>query len=331
MNACPHCRQPLKKESSSSTELSVVLPVFNEEANIVELFQRVTQTLQSLKTRYEIIFVDDGSNDRSFQILSDLHQNDQSHIQVIRFSRNFGHHQAILAGLEKANGNFAAIMDSDLQDRPEDIPTLYQKAREGYDCVYGIRPKKHHGVFKRLSSRIFWWIIKRLSGYPIPANQSIFRILNRRAYQAILSMQDRYPFLAGMCVWVGFKQTTVPIQHDQRHRGGSKYSVRKMVNLMWAAVTGFSTRPLRFVSYLGILISTFSFAMMICLSFIQLIKGSAVTGWASTIVVIFFLGGIQLVVLGVIGEYLGKTYLQTLNRPRAIIESWLPLIKKDLT
>jgi dolichol-phosphate mannosyltransferase len=299
-------------------EFSVVIPVNNEEDNVRELHRRLGTVMERLGT-YEIIFVDDGSSDKSWQIIKDLHERDAS-VKGLSFSRNFGHHIAITAGLDHANGNAIILMDGDLQDPPEEIPKLLKKFNEGYELIYGIRKEKKDSILKRFASFVFWWFINSFSGINIPRNQTLLRIFDRKILDALNSMRERSRFIHGMIAWTGFKTAMQEVEHAPRERGKSKYNVIKLFRLAFNAITSFSTFPLRLATYLGLLSAGIGLIYGLYFIYKKIFLGIPVLGYASTIIAVLFIGGIQLLILGIIGEYLGRVYQEVQARPIYIVK-----------
>ncbi len=306
----------------SKKQISVVLPVFNENANLMPLFARLEKTLRPLG-EFEIIFVDDGSRDNSYEVLSRLFHLHPENTQVVRHARNFGQHVALLTGLEMASGQTVIFMDCDLQQSPEELPLFIGKVNEGFDCVIGVRGPQKGSFFKRLSSTLFWMGISRLSNTRIVPHQVMTRAFNQSFAKALLSMGDVEPFLAGMCAWVGMRQTTLTVEHEVRAAGKTSYSLGRMIRLMWTASTGYSMFPLKMATALGLLSATGSFLLGLYFMYQKAVNGLGITGWASLMVSVFFASGVQLIVLGVMGEYIGRTFWQTLNRPRKIVDQHL--------
>jgi glycosyltransferase involved in cell wall biosynthesis len=315
---------------NSKPEFSVVIPVCNEQENIPELHSRLKDVMETLCRKenlsgdcYEIIMVDDGSSDSSWSIIEGVHGKD-NRLKGISFSRNFGHHIAITAGLDYAKGRVVILMDADLQDPPEEIPRLFEKFKEGYDVVYGIRKERKDPFLKRISSSLFWWILRRFSGVDMPRGQTMLRILSRRHVDALKDMRERARFIHGMMAWSGFSAETVEVEHNPRTKGKSKYNVARMFRLAFHAVTSFSTVPLRLATYMGLASSVISFFIGAYFLYKKIFLGIPVLGFAAIIVSIFFVGGIQLLVLGIFGEYIGRTYQEVQRRPLYIIkESFL--------
>lgn len=304
---------------------SVVIPIFNEEENMIELHARLTKVLEGLcaeeghpKDSFEIILVDDGSRDKSWPLIAELHGQD-ARVKGLSFSRNFGHHAAITAGIDSAQGQTVILMDGDLQDPPEELPRLYEKSKEGFDLVYGIRIERHDPLMKKLTSHLFWGILRRFSGVDMPMGQTMMRILSRRLVDSLKEMREYARFIHGMMAWVGFKSTTVLVAHSPRKRGVSKYNVARLFKLAFHAITSFSTVPLRIATYVGILSSVVSLLIGCFFIYRKIFFNIPVLGYASIIVAVFFVGGIQLLVLGILGEYLGRTYQEVQDRPIYIV------------
>ncbi len=307
-------------------KFSIVIPIYNEEDNILELYNRLTAVMNRLcdfegysSSDYEIIMVDDGSTDNSWALIKNLNTKD-NRVKGISFSRNFGHHIAITAGLDYASGNAIILMDGDLQDPPEEIPKLYEKFKEGYDIVYGIRLERKDPFLKKLSSKIFWWILKQFSGVNMPTGQTMLRILRNNVVDILKEMREYSRFIHGMMAWTGFKQIQVLIHHAPRTKGKSKYNIPKMFKLAFHAITSFSIVPLRLATWLGIWSAFLSLFFGIYFIARKIFYNIPVPGFASIIVAIFFVGGVQLLVLGIFGEYIGRTYQEVQKRPLYIIK-----------
>jgi polyisoprenyl-phosphate glycosyltransferase len=296
--------------------LSVVVPVYNEQGNLRLLHQTLTEQFQRLDADHEIIFVDDGSRDGSLQVLRELHELDPSHVKVISLSRNFGHQNALTAGLEHATGDAVIAMDADLQHPPELIPAMVAQWRAGYQVVFTIRQDSQDvGWFKRWSSRAFYALINKITDTPIVPGAADFRLVDRQVVDSLNSMQERARFLRGLVSWVGFRQVGLPYQVCQRHDGQSKYSLRKMLTLALNGVTNFSAFPLRLATYFGFLSAVVGIPYAVWAVYARLFTSSAVPGWASLTTFVLFLGGVQLICLGIIGEYLGRVYDEVKRRP----------------
>ncbi|MGC8893549.1 MAG: glycosyltransferase family 2 protein [candidate division WOR-3 bacterium] len=298
--------------------LSVIVPVFNEKENLSRLYARLSPVLEGITPDHEIILVDDGSRDGSWEAITSLHERDRR-VRGIRFCRNFGHHIALTAGLDMANGDLVAMMDADLQDNPEDLPRLVQKINEGYFLVYGIRKTRQDPFFKRLTSSLFWKWINRLGGVTMPENQAMLRVMRREVTDALRGMREVHRFIHGLMAWTGFPWTTVEVEHSPRAAGKTKYNLGRMFSLAMNAVTSFSVLPLRLSTYLGLGVAFLSAFLGAVVIIRKIFWGYGVVGYASMMATMLFLGGIVLTVLGIIGEYLGKLYIQSLGRPIYII------------
>jgi glycosyltransferase involved in cell wall biosynthesis len=301
--------------------ISVVVPVLNESANVVELARALVATLEPLcrqhgfaDNAFEVMFVDDGSTDETWSLIARFHEQD-SRVGGLRLSRRFGHHQAVTAGLDRARGAAVVVMDGDLQDPPEAIPELYQRHKEGYDLVYAIRQQRQDTLVKRINSQLFWRTMNRVTGLSMPPEQMMLRVLSRRFVNALGEMRESARFVHGMMAWAGFRVTTVPVKHGERKAGVTKYNIGRQLSLALYALTSFSTTPLRIASVLGLVTAGLSFAMGIWLVMAKTFYGYSVEGWASIMTSLFFLSGLQMFVLGIIGEYLGKTYQEVQRRP----------------
>ena len=297
---------------------SIVIPIYNEETNLMELYGRLTKVMSSLGL-YEIIMVDDGSIDRSWQLIKELHRKDPR-VKGLSFSRNFGHHIAITAGLDHAKGQAVILMDGDLQDPPEEIPKLYGKFKEGFDVVYAIRGQRKDPVFKKATSWIFLKFLKKISQVEINLQSGIFRILSKRCVENMRNLREKSRLIVGLINWIGYPQTGVITERHWRYSGKSKYSFFKLFKLAWHGVTSFSYIPLQLATYFGFFVAAISFFMGIYMLYKKLILGIPLLGYASMIVSLFFLGGVILLVLGVIGEYIGRIYTEVQNRPLYVIK-----------
>jgi len=299
-------------------DFSVIIPIYNEEVSIPELYRRLTDVMASLG-EYEIIMVDDGSTDRSWYLIKELHKKDPR-VKGISFSRNFGHHIAITAGLDYAKAEAVVLMDGDLQDPPEEIPNLYDKFKEGYDMVYAIREKRDDPLFKKVTSWIFLRLLRMISNVDIDLYGGIFRILSKRCIDNMRNLKEKSRFMVGLMNWIGFSKAGVKIERHRRYAGKSKYTLFKLFKLAWHGVTSFSYIPLEIASYLGFSVSLISFLIGVYMLYKKLFFGIPILGYASIIVSLFFLGGVILLVLGVIGEYVGRIYAEVQNRPLYIIK-----------
>lgn len=301
--------------------LAVVAPVFNEEELVREFYARLKAALEALvPITYEIIFVDDGSRDRTYERLTDIANNDPS-VRVLRFSRNFGHQIAITAGIDHARGDAVVVIDSDLQDPPEVIAAFVAKWREGYDVVYGIRRRREGETrLKLLTASCYYRILKSLTKTDIPVDVGDFRLMSRRAAEHFKQLREHDRFIRGLVSWIGFKQTGVPYERDRRYAGTTKYPWRKMIKFALDGITSFSSAPLKLATLLGYASSFLAF-LYLCSVFVQKLMGHTVQGWATIMVALLFIGGIQLICIGIVGEYVGRIFNEIKQRPLYIVES----------
>lgn len=299
---------------------SVIVPIFNEEEVLSEAYKRLTAVMQKSDGNYEIIFVNDGSKDNSFEILKDLCQKDKR-VKIIKFSRNFGHQTAITAGTDYAQGKAVIIIDADLQDPPEVIPKLIEKWKEGYEVVYGERQKrKGESFFKLFTASVFYRIIRKISQINVPANVGDFRLIDRKVADILKKIKEKNRFIRGLVSWVGFKQTGVLYERERRFAGKTKYPIRKMLKFAFDAITSFSFFPLYIATYLGFFIAFICFIYIFFIFYLVMFTDKVVPGWSSLMVAILFLGGIQLIAIGIVGEYIGRIGEEVKNRPLYIIE-----------
>jgi glycosyltransferase involved in cell wall biosynthesis len=300
-------------------KLSVVLPVRDEAPVIPDLIPRLASALEALDEPWEVILVDDGSRDSSWALLEDAAERDER-IRAIRFSRNFGHQIALSAGLRLASGDAVVTMDSDLQHPPELIGSLLAKAAEGYDVVYAVRSATDsESWFKRNSARFFYWLLGRLTALDLPQAGGDFRFMSRRVVDALLAMPERHRFLRGMTRWVGYGQATVEYEREPRVAGASKYTLRKMLAFGWDAIISFSTLPLRIASMMGFAISFLGLVYLTYVIAVRLFTDQAIAGWTSVVAAVLILGGVQLLCLGIIGQYLGRMYDEVKARPLFLV------------
>lgn len=299
--------------------LSVIIPIYNEASNINKLWERLTIVLNSMKIQYECIFVNDGSKDESLTIIKQLAVK-STDIRYLDFSRNFGHQIAVTAGLDHAHGDHVVIIDADMQDPPELIPELYAKALQGFDVVYAKRKRrKGESLFKRLTAKSFYRLLSALTNFDIPLDTGDYRIISKRVLEALNKMPEKDKFLRGQISWIGFNQSYIEYVREERQSGESGYSVKKMLHLALNGITGFSDIPLKFVSYLGFLVFFIALFLMIYSLYSWLVKSSTVPGWTSIMLSVLFIGGIQMIAIGIIGEYLARMNNNVRNRPLYII------------
>lgn len=295
--------------------LSVVVPCFNEEAVIESTHQRLGRVLDGVAMPSEIVYVDDGSRDATFSRLAAI-QTADARVRVVRLSRNFGHQFASTAGLQHASGDAVVLIDADLQDPPELIPEMLAKWHEGFAVVYGTRTTRSgEGWFKQATAKLFYRIINRVSEVPIPLDTGDFRLMDRRVVDAILAMPERDRFLRGMVAWAGFRQTPLPYARDPRKAGDSKYPLGKMLHFAGDGILSFSLTPLKFATVLGFVASAMALLGMVWALLVRLESHTWVAGWASIFLAVLFMGGVQLICLGILGEYLGRIYGESKRRP----------------
>ncbi|MGA8326058.1 MAG: glycosyltransferase family 2 protein, partial [Candidatus Cybelea sp.] len=309
---------------SSRPLLSIVVPLYNEAENIAPLVDRIAGVVERLRADYdfEIVLVNDGSTDGTVAAIRGAMQR-YRHVVLINLSRNFGHQLAATAGIEIAAGDAVVLMDGDLQDPPELIEAFVRKWRQGYDVVYAVRrARPGESRFKLLTARAFYRVIKRLTKIAIPLDTGDFRLMSRRVVEALRRLTERHRFLRGMVSWVGFNQTAIEYDRDVRYAGSTKYPVGKMVRFAMDGITSFSDIPLRFASYVGFTVSAIAFVyalIIIAFKLFSLRPPAYTPGWASTIVAVLFLGGVQLMSLGILGEYIGRVYDEVKGRPLYLI------------
>lgn len=302
-------------------EVSVVFPVYNEHENLDVLFKRVHPVLQEAANgSFEVIFVDDGSVDGSEELLDALSARDRRY-KVIHFSRNFGHQAALQAGLEASEGNAVVLMDADLQDPPELISRFIAKWREGYKVVYAIRKTRKEAAWKRLAYYTFYRSMRFIAEIDAPLDAGDFCLMDRRVVDTLVGLPERNRFLRGLRSWIGFKQIGIEYERDARNAGEPKYSLKKLIGLALSGYVGFSSFPLRMAAWLGISSSLAGFAVTVWVILSRIFAPHVPQGWASIIAVVLFMGGVQLIMLGVIGEYLGRVYDEVRQRPLYVISS----------
>ena len=301
-------------------ELSVVVPVYNEEAGLDALIARTVPVCEAaFGANFEIILVDDGSTDRSWSIIA-CHADASPNVVGIKLSRNYGHQLALTAGLKLARGDYVFVLDADLQDPPELLPRMLEKAREGYDVVYGQRiARAGETVFKRTTANLFYRLLSRMVDVSIPRDTGDFRLMTHRVVAHFNAMPERFRFVRGMVGWLGFRQVAIQYERDRRFAGETHYPLRKMVRFAADAITSFSIIPLRFASLLGM---GFGLAGLCALVWVGMswISGGTVLGWASITALILILGSVQLLMLGIFGEYLGRMYMESKQRPLYLVD-----------
>jgi glycosyltransferase involved in cell wall biosynthesis len=299
--------------------LSVVAPVFNEEAILPELYRRLVGVLDGAGLDWELVLINDGSRDRSPEIMRELHAADPR-VKVVSFARNFGHQVAITAGTDYAQGQAVVIIDADLQDPPEVILDLLARWREGYEVVYAVRSeRKGETWFKEFTAKAFYRIIYKITDIDIPMDTGDFRLMDRKVVEALRTMREKHRFMRGMSVWVGFKQTGVHYVRAERYAGETKYPLKKMLKFALDGITSFSYFPLQVATYVGFIAAALSIVGIVLTIILRLTGSHAFFGQATTLVAVLFLGGVQLISLGIIGEYLGRIYDEVKGRPLYIV------------
>lgn len=305
------------RASAGAPELSIIVPVRNEEGNVPVLVERVGKALGG--TPYELVFVDDGSRDGSLAAIRDAAGRD-GRVRAVSLSRNFGHQVAVTAGLEFARGAAMVIIDADLQDPPEVIPRMVEKWKEGHDVVYGQRNHRPgESWLKRATASAFYRVIGRLTNFDIPVDTGDFRLVSRRAAETFLAMPERHRFVRGMFSWIGFRQAAVLYDREPRHSGKTNYGYGKMIRLAIDGITSFSNLPLTLASYLGFGAAFVGFVLILWSVYQKLYGIETMRGWASLSVIVLFLGGIQLLVIGLLGEYIGRMQDELKRRPLYVV------------
>jgi len=312
-----------ERKTSECPLISIVVPVYNEEESLEAFYEAVSDQLNRLDIAWELIFVNDGSKDRSLAILQSLHHRDPR-VHVVDFAKNFGHQIAITAGGNYASGDAVIIMDADLQHPPELIPEMISLWKEGNQVVYTVRTYGEEiGWLKKKTSQWFYSLLNSISDTNFIPGAADFRLMDRKVVDALNEMPERSRFVRGMVSWLGFRQIGIPYTANPRKAGTSKYTLRKMVAFALDGITGFSTKPLRWITYLGMLVASISMMYACYVLFETIFLGRLTPGWPTLIITVLLLGGVQLISLGVIGEYIGKIYLETKQRPLYIIQETL--------
>jgi len=302
----------------SNVKFSVVIPVFNEMETLETLYSRLTKVMQSLAQPYEIILIDDGSTDNSFPILKDFQQRDEN-IKVIRFTKNFGQHPAISAGFDFAEGEIIITLDADLQNPPEEIPKLIEKLDEGYEVAAGYRESRHDPFWRKVSSRFTSWLIFKLTGVKLKDQGCMLRAYRSEVIDLLRQCTERTRFIPTLVSWLGVSLADVKVAHKPRLSGRSKYNFLRLLKMYYDLVTGFSDLPIQIVNYLGFLLSLVGFGIGIYLVVWRIVYGPGVSGVVSFMALGFFLSGILLIAMGLIGQYIGRIFKEVQNRPYYII------------
>ncbi|HOT91357.1 MAG TPA: glycosyltransferase family 2 protein [Anaerolineae bacterium] len=299
---------------------SVVAPVYNEEQLVEKFYQRVRAVMEGLGEPWELVLINDGCRDKSPELMDAIYAQDPEHVVVIHFARNFGHQIAITAGMDHARGDAIVVIDSDLQDPPEVIPELIAKWREGYEVVYAVRTEREGETwFKLFTARLFYRIIQALTDVVIPMEAGDFRLLDRNALEALKRMRERHRFVRAMVSWIGFRQTGVPYKRHARAAGETKYPFKKMFRLALDAITGFSFFPLKLTQWAGLVAVMLGLLLALVLFIIRLGGAAPLAGQGLTASLVLFMGGVQLLGIGILGEYIGRIYDEVRDRPLYIV------------
>lgn len=301
-------------------EISVIVPSFNEEKNVPLIYERLTSTLSQISDDYEIIFVNDCSKDNTLEVIKQLSKKD-SHVKYISFSRNFGHQIAVSAGLDLCKGEAVVIIDADLQDPPELIFEMYKKYKEGYKVVYAKRKSREGETwFKKITAKLFYRFLAAMTSIEIPVDVGDFRLIDKVIVNHLRNMPEKSKYIRGQISWIGYKQTFVEYHRDARLYGKTNYPLKKMLRLAFDGITAFSDKPLKMASAIGIISAILSLLAIVYALISHFIFDSAVSGWTSLIISVLFIGGVQLITIGIIGEYIARINNDVRNRPLYIID-----------
>lgn len=300
--------------------ISVVIPVFKNEDSLLELYRRLTSTLEGISRDFEIIMVEDCGGDGSWDVINKIARSDRR-VKGIQFSRNFGQHYGITAGLDLSSADWTVVMDADLQDRPEEIPRLYQKAQEGFDVVLARRKSRKHPFAKRLLSGLFYRVFDYLTSLDCDSQVGNFRIVSRKVVENFRRMRENLRFFSGLVDWMGFPTSYIDIEHDKRCEGKTTYTFGKLIKLAGDAIIAYSDKPLKLAITVGFAMSFFSFLYGAYVVALAVLYGSPVMGWSSLIASLYFIGGVIIGILGIIGIYLGKTFDEAKKRPLYIVKA----------
>lgn len=309
---------------------SIVIPIYNEESTLPELRSRLVNATASLDTDYEVILIDDGSVDRSFELMREINALD-SRFKILQLSRNFGHQIAISAGMDVAQGDAVILMDGDLQDPPELLSQMIAKWKEGYHVVYTVKRSRKEGRIKRWAFTAFYRVLYTVSSIRIPMDAGNFSLLDRRVVDVLRQIPERHRYISGLRAWVGFKQIGIEYDRGARFAGEPQMSIGRLFSLAFDGIFSFSNIPLRFATFVGFAAAAVSFAGGLFVIYEKLFTDKAILGWASTIVTITFLGGLTLMTLGIIGEYIGRIYDEVKQRPLYIISEAVGFEQKNIT
>jgi dolichol-phosphate mannosyltransferase len=298
---------------------SIVVPMYNEESSLPVLYERIMKVMDTTGESWEFVMVDDGSSDGTADLIREYAEKDKR-VRPVIFARNFGQQSAVKAGLDYTRGQAVVVIDADLQDPPEVILQLIEKWKEGYEVIYAQRTvREGETFFKKLTARMFYRLINRITDISLPLDTGFFRLLDRRVVNEINKLTEHHRFFRGLSIWVGFKQIAVPYKREARYAGETKYPLRKMLSLAMTAITGFSFLPLQAATYLGFISSGISIIAIPVVIVMRLLGNQSFLGQATTLIAVLFLGGVQLIFLGILGEYIGRIYDEVRNRPHYIV------------
>ena len=304
---------------ATSVIYSVIIPMYNEEEVIEHTYERLKEVMDQTSEPYELIFVNDGSRDRTVELIEMISQFD-SHVRLIDFSRNFGHQIAISAGMDYAQGDAVIVIDADLQDPPEIILQMIEKWKEGYEVVYGKRLKrKGETLFKKLTAKLFYRLLRSMTNVDIPIDTGDFRLIDRKVCQVLRGLKEKNRFVRGLISWIGFRQTSVEYVREERFAGETKYPLKKMISFALDGITSFSYKPLKIASYVGFALSLGGFIYLFIVIFQRLFTETTAEGWTTIVALNLIFNGIILMLLGVIGEYIGRIYDESKDRPLYIV------------
>jgi len=300
-------------------EFSIIIPIYNEQENIHKLYDRLKSVMNGMNVSHEFVFVNDGSRDRSMILIKELAAKDSS-VHYINLSRNFGHQIAVTAGIDHVRGKAIVIIDADLQDPPELIAEMYAKMKEGFEVVYAKRKsRKGESALKKLTAKWFYRILASITSIDIPVDTGDFRLMDRKIVDVLRSMPEQQKFLRGQISWIGFNQTYVEYNRDERHGGETGYTYKKMLRFALDGITSFSNLPLKFATAAGFVVSGITFIVILYALYARFISKDFVPGWTSLILAVLFIGGVQLITIGIIGEYISRLSANVRNRPLYIM------------
>lgn len=312
-----------------SIDLSIIIPIYNEQDNIPVLYNRLSKVAQSMSLSYELLFVNDGSADASLGMIIALSQTD-SNVHYINLSRNFGHQIAVTAGIDNCKGKAVVIIDADLQDPPELIVDLYAKMKEGFQVVYARRNSRSGESFmKKFTAKMFYRILAKITSIKIPVDTGDFRIMDRKVVEVLRKMPEQQKYLRGQIAWVGFNQTYIMYDRDERHAGSTGYTYKKMIRFALDGITGFSNLPLKFATIAGFFVSGITFLISLYALYARFISKDYVPGWTSLILAVLFIGGVQLISIGIIGEYISRVSSNVRNRPLYVVSDTSCINKEE--